>query len=75
MDKRRQVWVRVLRKRAVKIYSFHSSEEEKLYSCASHLVCDADSSRIDLVRTLYDWDEMAAAKEAKFFLQQKGTCR
>ena len=73
MDERRGVWEKVLEWKAVKeIYSSYSSEEEKLHSCASHLVCKADSSWIDLVKALYYHNEMAVAKEAKAFLQQKG---
>ena len=73
VDNRRGVWERVLGWGVVEeIYSSHSSEEETLHSCASHLVCKADSSWIDLVKALYYHNEIAAAKEAKAFLQQKG---
>ena len=73
VDKRRRVWEKVLGKRAVKeIYSNHYREKERLYSCASHLVCKHDASWKDLVQQLYGYNEMAPAKEAKVFLQQKG---
>ena len=84
VDKRRGAWEeilggkirmgwKVLRWGPVKeIYSNHSSEKERLYSCASHLVCKHKTSWKDLVQRLYDYNEMAAAKEAKVFLQQKG---
>ena len=55
------------------IYSNHSSEEEKLHSCADAYVSSKpDSSWEDLVRWLYMYGEMAAAKKAKCFLPQKG---
>ena len=73
VNKRRRVWWQVLGKGAVEeIYSNHSSEKERLYSCAGHLVCKHDASWKHLVRWLYYYSEMAAAKEAKVFLQQKG---
>ena len=74
VDKRRQVWELVLGKGAVeKIYSNHSSEEEKLHSCAdTFATCKPDSSWEELAQELYDCGEMTAAKEAKAFLQQKG---
>ena len=75
VDKRRWVWGEVLGWKAVgEIYSSHSSEKERLRSCAGHLVCKHDASWKDVVKVLYDCNEMAAAKEAKVFLQQKGTC-
>ena len=74
MDKRREVWVEVLGVSAVEeIYSSHSSEEEKLHSCTdTYVTCKPYSSWEHLVQWLYDCGEMAAAKEAKAFLQQKG---
>ena len=74
VDNRRQVWKEVLGKRAVEeIYSSHSSEEEKLHSCAdTYATCKPDSSWEELVQKLYCYREMAAAKEAKAFLQLKG---
>ena len=75
VDKRRRAWEEVLSWRVVKeIYSSHSSEEEKLHSCAdTYVTCKPDSSWEELVQVLYNiCDEMAAAKEAKAFLQQKG---
>ena len=74
MDKRRGVWERVLGEDAVRvIYSSHSSEEEKLHSCAdTYATCKPDSSWEHLVQRLYNYCEMSAAKEAKAFLQQNG---
>ena len=74
VDKRRRVWEWVLKKEAVEeIYSSHSSEEEKLRSCADiYITCKPDSSWEELGRELYRYGEMAAAKEAKTFFQQKG---
>ena len=74
MDKRREVWEILLGGRAVEeIYSSHSSEDERLHSCAdTYATCKPDSSWEHLVHMLYYHGEMAAAKEAKAFLQQKG---
>ena len=74
VDKRRGVWEWVLEWEAVKdIYSRHSSEEEKLHSCAGiYITCKPDSSWKELIQQLYNYGGMAAAKEAKAFLQQTG---
>ena len=74
VDKRRGMWEVVLRKGAVEeIYSSHSSEEEKLHSCAyTYVACKPDSLWNELLQMLYICGEMAAAKEAKAFLQQGG---
>ena len=74
MDKRRGVWEMVLDRSVIEeIYSWHSSEEEELHSCAdTYVTCKPDSSWEELVHVLYDYREMAAAKEAKAFLQQNG---
>ena len=74
VDKRRQVWKEVLGKGAVEeIYSSHSSEEEKLHYCADmYVTCKPKSSWEQLVLKLYSHDELAAAKEAKTFLKNKG---
>ena len=75
VDNRRRVWEKVLGRGAVEeIYSSHSSEEDKLHSCADvYVTCKPNSSWEELVQNLYyDCGEMAAAKEAKAFLQQKG---
>ena len=74
VDKRRHVWNEVLESRVVnEIYNSNFSEEEKLHSCADAYVnSKPDSSWKDLVEWLYRYGEMAAAKKAKSFLQQKG---
>ena len=64
---------RVLGELAVEeIYSSHSSEEERLQYCAETYSANPDSSWEELVESLYSHEEMAAAKKAKAFLQQKG---
>ena len=75
VDKRRRVWKEMLTEEAVEeIYSSHSNEANKLCSCAdTYVTCKPYSSWKDLVQKLYyGCCEMAAAKEAKAFLQQKG---
>ena len=74
VDERRRVWGVVLGWRAVEeIYSSHSSEQEKLHSCADvYVTCKPDSSWKELIQGLYYCGGMAAAKEAKAFLQQRG---
>lgn len=74
VDKRRQVWKKVLSEGAVeKICSGLSIEKEKLYSCTDTYVnCKPDSSWEQLAWVLYDHGEVAAAREAKAFLQHIG---
>ena len=75
VDKRRQVWGEIFNHDQVieAIYSSHSSEEEKLHSCTDiYVTCAPSISWEELAEELYDYDEMAAAKEAKAFLQHKG---
>ena len=75
VDKRRGVWGEIFDHDQVieEIYSSHSSEEEKLHSCAdTYVTCAPSISWKELVEELYDRREMAAAKEAKAFLQHKG---
>ena len=75
VDKRRRVWEKVLGWGAVgEIYSSHSSEEDKLHSCAdTYVTCKPDSSWEEFVHMLYyDFGEMIAAKETKVFFQQEG---
>ena len=64
----------VLRERAVEeIYSSHSSEEERLQYCSeTYVTAKVNSSWEDLVKKLYLHGELAAAKKAKTFQQQKG---
>ena len=67
------MWERELEESAVEeIYSSHSSEEERLQYCAETYSAKPDSSWEELVKSLYYYYEMAAAKKAKAFLQQKG---
>ena len=74
VDKRREVWERVLGWNVVKeIYSSDFSEEEKLHSCAdAYVAAKPGSSWKELAQELLDYGEMAAAKEANAFLPQKG---
>ena len=71
--KRRQVCERMLHESAVEeIYSTHSSEKDRLLSCANYVTCKPRSSWEQLVCHLYGQGEMVAAKKAKEFLQHKG---
>ena len=75
VDNRREVWKGIFNHDQVieEIYNSHSREEEKLHSCADIYVnCAPSMCWEELVEELYDCDEMAAAKEAKAFLQHKG---
>ena len=74
VDKRRRVWERVLGEGTVEeIYSRHSNEKEKLHSCGDvYVACKPHSSWKELVQKLYNCGVMAAAKEAKAFLQHNG---
>ena len=75
VDKRRRVWAEIFNHSQVieEIYSSHPREEERLHSCADTCVtCAPSICWEELVRELYDYGEMAAAKEAKAFLQHKG---
>ena len=74
VDKRREMWEWVLGRGVVKeIYISHSSEEEKLHSCADiYITCKSNSSWKHLVRELYNRGKMTAAKEAKAFLKHIG---
>ena len=74
VDERRGVWEVVLGVGAVEeIYSSHSSEEEKLHSCADvYVTCKHDSSWKGFVQKLYNCGGLAAAKEANSILQQSG---
>ena len=67
------MWKSVLEESAVEeIYSSHSSEEKRLQYCAETYFVKLDSSWEGLVQLLYYFREVAAAKKAKAFLQQKG---
>ena len=75
MDKRRRVWERIFNHPQVveEIYSSHSSEEERLHSCAAtYVTCAPSICWEEFVQELYVSIEMAAAKEAKAFLQHRG---
>ena len=73
MGRRRRVWEEILGKEVVEVmYNGHSSEEEKLQSCAdTYVSCKSDASWQQLAHKLYDCGEMVAVREAKGF-QDKG---
>ena len=54
------------------IYSSHSSEKERLHSCAYRYVCKPDSSWEHLTSLLYEEDEMTAVDQARPFLPPRG---
>ena len=84
--RRRKVWERVLRWNYMfttttpssyldEVYSKYTTAKEKTHALADvYINSRPESSWQDLLQTLYDESEVAAAKEAKSFLQQKGTC-
>ena len=75
VDKRRGVWWEIFNHHQLfqEIYISHSSEEERLHSCADiYANCKPDSSWETLVRMSFFCGEIAAAKEAKSFLQHNG---
>ena len=79
-ERRREVWKRVLKWKYSfsssyldEIYSKYTINEEKTHALAEVYVNSRpESSWQHLVRTLYEEGELAAAKEAKSFLQQNG---
>ena len=80
--RRRKVWESVLRwGRATsssyldEVYSKYTTAIEKTHALADGYVNSRpQTSWQHLFQTLYAEGELAAAKEAKSFLQQKGTC-
>ena len=76
--RRRVVWESVLRWNYTtpssyldEVYIKYTSDEEKAHALADvYINSRPESSWQDLVRTLYWESELAAAKEAKLFLQQ-----
>ena len=77
MDKRRQVWRRVLgggvRSHAHEIYNSHSSEIEKTHACSDiYANCHPESSWEHLTSLLYEEDEMTAMDQARPFLPPRG---
>ena len=74
VDKRRQVWGRVLTRKVVdQLYSSHSTEKEKTLSCSDTYVnCYPESSWEHLTSQLYEEDEMTAVDQARPFLPPKG---
>ena len=77
MDKRRDVWERVLgrevRSHAEEIYSSHSSEKEKTHACSDiYTNSHPESSWKQLTSLLYEEDEMTAVDQARPFLPPRG---
>ena len=76
VDNRRQLWEKVLgdyNDAVYKIYSSHSSDEQKLHSLSDVYVnCKPDSSWEELVCCLYKEGEVAATQTARAFLPPKG---
>ena len=78
--RRREVWEEVLKWKYVtpsscldKVYTKYTTDKEKTHALADVYVNSRpESSWQHLVQTLYDEDELAAAKEAKPFLQRNG---
>ena len=77
MDKRRNVWWRVLGSGQVslvgEIYSSHSSEKEKTHACSdAYANFCPESSWEHLTSLLYEEDEMTAVDQARPFLPPGG---
>ena len=78
--RRREVWEEVLEWDCVtpfsylnEVYTMYTTDEEKTHALAVVYVNSRpESSWQHLVQTLYRESELAAAKEAKSFLQQNG---
>ena len=79
--RRRKVWERVLKWNYAtpysyldEVYSKYTTAKEKTHALADvYINSRPESSWQHLLKTLYIESEVAAAKEAKSFLQQKGT--
>ena len=82
MDKRRQVWKKVLEYYDVddkssslvdQIYSSQSTEKDKTLSCSdTYITCHPLSSWEHLTSLLYEEDEMTAVDRARPFLPHRG---
>ena len=77
VDKRRQVWGRVLtwdeESPVDELYSSHSTEKERTLSCSDTYVnYYPGSSWEQLTTLLYEEDEMTAVDQARPFLPPKG---
>ena len=83
-ERRKEVWRKVLREVLAwifltpdsyvdEVYTKYATEKEQTIVLADvYINSTPDSSWHHLVQTLYDKGEVAAAKEAKSFLQQNG---
>ena len=81
MDKRRQVWEKVLHYKfgvdnsslVDQVYSSQSTEKEKTLSCSdTYITCHPESSWEHLTSLLYEEDEMTAVDQARPFLPHRG---
>ena len=76
VDKRRQLWERVLNSTPEivdEICSNHSSEKEKTHACSDVYVnCRPESSWKHLTSLLYEEDELTATDQARPFLPPRG---
>ena len=77
VDKRRQVWKRVLtwewKSPVNQLYSGRSTEKEKKLSCSDTYVnCHPEASWEHLASRLYEEDEMTAVDQTRPFLPPKG---
>ena len=81
IDKRRQVWRRVLTWYGAspvdQLYSSDSTEKEKNLSCSDtymYVNCHPEASWEHLTTLLYEEDEMTAVDQTRPFLSPKGWC-
>ena len=77
MDKRRDVWERVLgwegRSHVDEIYSSHSSKKEKTRACSDIYINSCPKSSWEhLTSLLYKEDKMTAVDQARPFLPPRG---
>ena len=81
MDKRRQMWKKVLEddvdddssSLVDQVYSSQSTEKEKTLSCSdTYITYHPESSWEHLTTLLYEGDEMTAVDQARPFLPHRG---
>jgi hypothetical protein len=76
VERRKEVWYQleiVPGPQLEQIYEKYSTEEQRIHAYADiYINCCPDSSWTSLYRELYEWNEMAAVKKAKSFIQQTG---
>ena len=75
VDKRSQLWERVLKPtlQTVETFSSRSSEKEKTHVCSDvYISCHPESSWEHLTSLLYEIDELTAVDQARPFLPLRG---